>query len=403
MGSWKLWSYAGSFDATSLYGVGGQPPERRLMHWRGISGTTEYPPLALYEMSLVGRIYRAMDPVFNDSTLLTCLIKLPGLLFEAAFVIAMLTWGRRKLGGAARWIALGFWLNPAIVINGAALGYLDAEMAVPAALALVAAAVGSPGLAGGLLAAAVLTKAQAVFIAPVVVLAVLTTAGRPLARALGRFFLGGAVVTCAAILPIVAAGAGRNMLQALNRLAAHDMLSGNALNVWWIVTWIVRAWFALDLGWWKAFSMPVKILGISRFIEIGFPNPKPIATLVAGLLILWGLWRIRRVRFPATWAYAGGWCVLAYAMLNTQVHENHAYLAVPFLAVAAGLDTAYRRIFWGVSGLVAFNMYIFYGLGNEWPVVFDRRWTGLDATVIAAFGALAIFGWATRRLVSRTD
>jgi len=54
--SWKIWSFAGSFDATALYGVGGNPPERRLLHWRGQVGTTEYPPLAIYEISAMGRV-----------------------------------------------------------------------------------------------------------------------------------------------------------------------------------------------------------------------------------------------------------------------------------------------------------------------------------------------------------
>ena len=54
---------------------------------------------------------------------------------------------------------------------------LDPLMALPAVGSIVAAAFGSPLLAGALLAVACLTKAQAVFIMPVVVLAS-WTAGR---------------------------------------------------------------------------------------------------------------------------------------------------------------------------------------------------------------------------------
>ena len=51
------------------------------------------------------------------------------------------------------------------------------------------------------------------------------------------------------------------MIQAVSRLAAHDMLSGNALNAWWLVTWIVRSLDGLERGWLTAFTTPVRILG----------------------------------------------------------------------------------------------------------------------------------------------
>ena len=154
------------------------------------------------------------------------------------------------------------------------------------------------------------------------------------------------------------------MIQAVIRLAAHDMLSGNALNLWWIVTWIVRALDALRFGWVQAFTFPVRILGIGRFMEVGYPNPKLIGTAMVIAALAWALWRARRLSRLADWAFVGGWCVFAYFMLGIQVHENHLYLAVPFLAIAAGLAANYRRAFWAISVVTAFNMYIFYGLSE---------------------------------------
>ena len=129
VGSWKSWSFQGSRDTTGLYGVGGTPTERGLIRWNDIVGTTEYPPLALYEMSAVGHVYRRVDRTYTDSPGLSALIKTPGLIAELAFVLVMLTWGARTLGARpARWIALAFWLNPAVILNGSALGYLDAQL-----------------------------------------------------------------------------------------------------------------------------------------------------------------------------------------------------------------------------------------------------------------------------------
>jgi hypothetical protein len=398
--TWKSWSYQASTDVTGLYGVGGSPPERGVIRWRDIAGTTEYPPLALYEIAAVGRLYRAIDPGYDDSRLLTALIKLPGLVAELGAVVLLLTWGRRALGdAAAAWAALAIWLNPAIVINGAALGYLDAQMAMPAMLAFVAVAGGRPALAGVLAAAAVLTKAQALFIGPALLIAVWRQRHVPRAGALARFLAGGLALAAVVLAPIVLRGAWPNMIQALGRLGAHDMLSGYGLNAWWIVTWLVRSSYAApDIGVVEAFTTPVRILQISRFIEVGYPNPKPLAALIVVALVAWGTWRRRGATSAAAWTALAGWSVFTYFTWNTQVHENHLYLAVPCLAVAAALEPRWRWLFWAVSFAAAFNMYLFYGLGDGWPPLVDRRWTWVDLSVFAAAVNAALWAIASRRL-----
>ncbi|HYN09480.1 MAG TPA: hypothetical protein VES67_19000 [Vicinamibacterales bacterium] len=404
--SWKTWTFAASTDATSLYGVGGNPPERRLIHWRGTKSTTEYPPLALYELAVVGRVYRAIDPTYDDTPLLTALVKMPGVIAEITLVMGLLVWGRRRFGPqAATWTAMAIWLNPAVILNGAALGYLDAQMAAPALLAFVAAAGGFPAAAGALTAAAVLTKAQALFIAPVILLvamrkeadlalrfARLDTLAK---RNLRSFVLGGAVTATVIVLPIVLRGAWPNMVQAVSRLASHDMLSGYALNAWWLVTWFLRAVYALHLGWFQAFTMPVRILGRHRFMEIAFVDPKLIGAGIVGVLVVWALWRSGTRRSLSVWAATAGWCVFAYFMFAAQVHENHLYLAVPFFALAAGLERRFRAPFYTVSAICAINMYVFYGIGDGRPLPFERGGTVLDLTVILSLVNLALFGWVT--------
>ncbi len=393
VGSWKLWTFAGGWDATSMYGVGGDPPERGLLVWGEIRGTTEYPPLGLYEMAAVGRVYRAIDPTFTDSTLLTALVKAPGIMAELALVLLLLTWGRRALGpAAATWSAMALWLNPAIVINGAGLGYLDAEMAMPAAAAVLFAGAGHPALAGLFIAAAILTKAQAVFVFPVVALAVFWRNRDRLVAALTSFAVTGLLTSILILLPFAVRGALPNMFQALGRLAAHDMLSGNGLNAWWVLTWIIRSAYAVSaLGWIEAFTTPVRILQISRLVELGYPDPKPFGTLLVLATIGWLLWRGRHARRLAEWAFLGGWCVFAYYLLGVQVHENHLYLAVPVLAIAAGLDSRYRQAFWAVSLLCAGAMYLFYGFGDGSPPLIGRRWTGVDLTVFVSLAAVWVF------------
>jgi hypothetical protein len=398
--AWKVWAFTGAFDSTALYGVGGDPPHRRMMRWREHSGTTEYPPLAIYEISAMGRMYRDLDPAFRDSPTLSGLIKTPGLIAEVSFVAAMLVWARRQRSWIPAWIALAFWLNPAVIINGAALGYLDAQMAVPATLSLVAAAHRRPILAGLLLGIALSTKAQALFVTPVVILTLVTSARPAIRPALLAF--GGAVAAVGAVVvePIIARGAWTNMVQAISRLTAHDMVSGQGLNAWWIVSWIVRALDSLDLGWRRAFTEPVRILTISRFMEVGYPNPKPIGAAIVCLAIAWGIWRARKGLSLTGAALLGAWCVYVYAMFSAQVHENHFYLAVPFLVVAAGFDSTLRPLLWAISAMTAFNMYVFYGLGAPWSPEINPQWTVLDMTVIASFVNVGLLVWLTRRMMA---
>ena len=396
-GSWKVWSYAAAHDPTSVYGVGGSPPERRVLRWRDAAVTTDYPPLALDELGAVGRLYRAVSPTYEDSTLLTVGLKLPGLLAEIGLVVVLLTWGRRVYGwDRAAGAALTFWLNPAIVIDGAALGFLDPQMAVPAVMSLMAIFAGSPGLAGVLLSAAILTKPHPIFVAPVIVAALLARPAASRAQAAVRFVAGSGLTAAAIVGPVIVRGAWSNLVQAVGRLATHDMVSAQAANVWWLLTYVLRV---LDV--WKewgprqALAQRLRILGISRVIALGYPNPRAVGLILVGLAILLAMWRMKRARSLADGAALAGWTAWAYAMLAAQVHENHLYLAVPFLAVAAGLDRRYTRMAWTVSLIATLNLYLFEGLGMGWPPLVDRTSSFIDASVLLAVVNVGAFVWFT--------
>jgi hypothetical protein len=396
-GSWKVWSFAAAHDPTSVYGVGGSPPERRILRWHDAALTTDYPPLALDELGAVGRLYRAVSPTYEDSTLLSIGLKLPGLLAEIGLLVVLLTWGRRVYGwDLAAAAALTFWLNPAILIDGAALGFLDAQMAVPAVMSLMAIFAGWPSLAGVLLSAAILTKPHPVFVAPVVMAALLTRPAASRAQAAVRFLAGSGVATAAIVGPVIVRGAWSNLVQAVGRLATHDMVSAQAANIWWLLTYVLRV---LDVwrewGPREALAQRLRILGISRVIALGYPNPRAVGLILVGLAIVWATWRMRRARSLAEGAALAGWTAWAYAMLAAQVHENHLYLAVPFLAVAAGLDRRYSRLCWTVSLIATLNLYLFEGLGMGWPPLVDRTSTFIDASVLLAVVNVGAFVWFT--------
>lgn len=398
---WKIWSFAGSYDATGVYGIGGDPPERRVLRYGTRYTTVDYPPLALLEMAVVGRVYRALNPLYENTWRLVLLLKLPGLV-AGALLAWTLWWFVRLWTGderSARWAALAFWLNPAAILNAEVLGYLDPLMMLPAVGAFALLAAGWPMAAGASCAAALLTKPQAMLVVPAFLLAV---ARRDSWRAVGRATVGAATVFAAVLMPFAAAGALPNMWLAFGSwYGRRDILSGNAANIWWVANYLCRAWNRLaDLGFPQAYLIPVaRVMAVSTFMDMGLPNPRPFATAAILLVCAWAAWCVRARRDITAHIGLAAFTVHTFFVLGVGVHEHHQMLSVPLLACLAALDTRYRRLFAAVSLIVALNMNLFYGLGRGWDVAVPRMSTPIDLTVLVALvnsGALAWHGWLLR-------
>lgn len=398
---WRIWAFnATTGDPATFYADPVNPAERRLLAYDGRETTVDYPPLALYGLGLAGRAYHAFDPTFRNAPALNAALKLPALLADGA--LAILFWWLlrgRQPPHAARRISLGSWLNPALVLNGVALGYLDLWVAVPAVGAVAAAALGRAALGGALLAVAMLVKPQAALVAPVIVLALWQTGG---GRALAQASALGVAVAIVVLGPVLLAGQGLALLVALGSFGRHDMLSGNAANLWWLVTWVTRAWFDHDHGWGPALTATVRILALSTWTdELRLPDPRPISLVLAAGAIAWALRKGRARRSLADRAALGAFLVHAYFTLALRVHENHLFLAIPLATLAASRLRGYGRLAVGLSAVVALNLFLFYGLSEYYAFEVPRHWTGVDTTVLLALANLAVFTWHVR-LFART-
>jgi Gpi18-like mannosyltransferase len=103
-----------------MYGIGGTPPARGLVVWRGHQTTVDYPPVFLYEYALVGKVYGRIFPGYPDTRALLVFIKLPVLAAGMALTWMFFLIVRHASGqdAAARWAALAYWLNPATIFGG---------------------------------------------------------------------------------------------------------------------------------------------------------------------------------------------------------------------------------------------------------------------------------------------
>jgi hypothetical protein len=285
-----------------------------------------------------------------------------------------------------------------MILAGSMLGYLDSLYMLPAAGGLIAAGTGWPLLSGGLIAAATLTKPQAIVLVPGVMLALWAGRGwRASAERCAWFGAGAALVSAAVVVPIIVVGGFPNLVFAMSRLAHHDMLSGNACNLWWIVGYVLRVVYAVhDMGAWGAITMRTRILGIGRVMELGYPNPRLIGTALTLAAVAWALWTARRARDWCLVPAVGAFVMHAYATLAAQVHENHLYGAIPLLVIVAAERPRYRPLLWALSAIFALNLNLFYGVSEyayRGRYTIPRAMTIIDLSVWLAVANCAAFVW----------
>jgi hypothetical protein len=153
-----------------------------------------------------------------------------------------------------------------------------------------------------------------------------------------------------------------------------------------------------DYGLWGAIVRPTQILQISRFIEVGYPNPRPVGALLVVASIGWAMWKARARRDVWFAAALGAFAVHAYAVLSAQVHENHLYAAVPMLVLASAGRRAFAPVSIAVSAIFALNLDLFYGIGEDVGYAIPRQITAIDLSVVLAVANCAALLWFARIL-----
>lgn len=322
----------------------------------------DYPPLSVYILTGAAHVALWVDPDLGvRSRILTILIKAP-ILAGRLIAFAVVLWVAVSLVDDSRrgWTAaLVMWLNPALLLNGPALGYLDPLCWAPGLAAVALSWVGRPVLAGILIAVSCAVKPQGIFYVLPVAAGLWHHPGHLRAAVLAAVTSGVAIGG-----PFFVFGRPGDFVSAIAVNATENVLSGNAVNAWWLVT---AAWRVVTLGA-EAFSTRPLYLSVSEFTAVIGVHPRLWAAAV--VLGLWGLafWRVRRNAAPAAVAALGALIVHIYFTFAVSVHENHLVHAVPLAALAAMFDRRYWSVYIGLSVLVTLNMVLFYGIGRDFVV-----------------------------------
>ena len=307
--------------------------------------STDYPPVLLYFFGAAGEIYeRFVDPSFREdpmlaSQLYTFLIKLPGILFHPVVAASIYLLVRRFGPGIAFGVATAYALNPAVAFDVAHLGQTDTVHAAFTLLSVGALVYGYPLWAGVLIALAALTKPQAWILLPIVGLGLVFWYGR---RGVLRGTLGGLVATAVVLMPWILTNRlhhAERFLEALDTKSVNaQALTAQAHNLWWIPT-LLEWRFIND---WESLVGPLSYRLVAMTLVLA----------LVGLVVyrLPGL-RPRDRLFSFIGLLTVGWFVV-----TVRAHENHLFMALPFLAVAWALDRRYGLLFVLVSASLLLNL-----------------------------------------------
>jgi Gpi18-like mannosyltransferase len=306
----------------------------------------DYMPLRLFLLWLLSGLVEPLGGSFFTPLpgVTKALIKLPQLLADLGIVATIVIWGQRQ---GARWwatlVALVYAVAPAVWINVAWWGQVDALLMLPVVLALLLFERAEGRWSWALWAIALLIKPQAIVFAPVLLLAAVRRYG---SRGLAGGGIVALLVVIAGCLPLFLAGQGYGLTEAyMGSVGRFPRTTYGAYNLW-----------HLALGGRVTEDSELVLPGISyRIAGLGLLG-------VATLLALSALWRrsdaVGRVRSAALLA-------LSFFLLPTQIHERYLFLALPLLALWATSDR--RMLLALVVLIITATLNIVGVLNGFWP------------------------------------
>ena len=282
----------------------------------------------------------------------------------------------------------------ALVLNSAALGYLDVLFLPPLLLTFWALQREHVALASFCFGLTVMTKFQPAVLAPLLVIHALGPActpsdgkASPVARPRRPL---AALLPALAVFGVTLAVFGAPLLDKLRRVTLDWFLCGGAFNLDWIATWVIRVAFP---GW----AGPLEPNGLCPMISEIDPLwmwPSKLLFLAAFVAILVAYWRQPKT-YPnlllySTLAFLAAW------LLSAGMHENHVYVAQVLALLLGWFDRRFVGVaaYWSLAANL--NLLLTVGVAGG-PVDPARVVAGLDLGLVLSLVNLAAFGLLVAR------
>lgn len=281
-----------------------------------------YPPLSPYFYYLVAQLIAAMpapppllQPLWpTDGHWFEAVVRAPVVLFHG-LLTAVIYWSTVRWKGhlAAIAASLFYAANPAVLFDLVYWAQPDSYHSFFAVVGLLLLLGRWPELGWAAFALAALAKPQAWIYLPVLLLFTWRRHGFGKVLSGGVFFL----VTAVALLwPYIAAGRGWEMASVfVNFSRVMPVVTANAHNLWWLILG--------QPGLFKADS--AIFLGPFSYQTVGF------VLLLIGYTA--ALMKTLGDGDRETLFSAAGFMSLWFFLFSTQIHENHAFLVFPMLAM----------------------------------------------------------------------
>lgn len=347
----------------------------------GYAGLGFYPPLASVFLVLVAKLaaWLQWSPLLGFKI--------------GVFVLWALTLG---IAGLFRSKTLLILVNGVTALSALPLGYLDILFGAPLLLSFYFLRRARPGgtglavpIASALFTLSVFCKWQPLMLAPFFfAYASMLSFERGTARVWAKRLLMHVVLPATFVMIPIFAVFGRSVIDAFVLGTEQAAISGYALNLGWIGTYLLHLWFPARFG----------AVAAEGFFEIIWWSPHLIRWLT--ILIFsttYGATLLAYVLSPRQlvdcFVY-GAVGFLAYVTLAPAVHENHLFAGVLTLATAAALYPS-RRLLWTAALwilLANLNLVTFYGLDGQGLGALSFESVGVPTTVLLSAVEVVAFG-----------
>ncbi len=346
-----------------------------------------YPPLSMVMFAATGHAYQLLVSPGYDMQLFAyhIFIKLPAIIADLLGCV-LLFFAGQMLGGK-KWalaFALVWALQPAVIYESAVWGQTDVVFSVCMAAALLAAAKKQWALCGMLAVASFLFKAQAIVLAPVILLLLFHSR-----KALEEILVGAATMALVVLIPFILSGASHDIWNVYaHSVGYYPNLSLGGYNLWWALYGDASS--KDDTG--------------LLFHALTYRTTGSLLFLAAtGIILIPSVKRIwRKIWDPDIAFLMLTTALIAYAffLFNTEMHERYLFpyliLSAPLLFLGSPGIALYALssflILWNLLGVLPFS-FIDRALYDEFPSL-DVLFASLH---VCAFVLTFILFWKWER------